>query len=200
MSAREELVRLRTDPRLSALPKEQRDRMLAFWKHRLLLETVPAGMIEVLGAAGEIRQGRRRRNAVGRHRPKRDAQELLQQAVAPAFEEAMRHSRRDLRPYASITVEVWKQKADELPLLKGNLTSTGGFAALSLPVSWLNRIWRRRLAIVEGHFVLGVDGSAPTSELTGEAVIWMRQLGNNSVPVAAPCSLRRLDGQWRLSW
>ncbi len=199
-SAREELVRLRNDPRLSALPKEQRDRMLAFWKRRLLVETVPAGMMEVLGAAGEIRQGRRRRNAVGRQRPKRDAQELLQAGAAPAFEEAMRHSRRDLRPYASITVEVWKQKADESLLLKGNLTSTGGFAALSLPVSWLNAVWRRGLAIVEGHFVLGVDGSAPAGELTGEAVIWERQLGNSSVPVTAPCSLRRLDGRWRLSW
>ncbi len=200
LSAREMLEHLQNDPTLSALPKEQRDRVLADWRRRVVQEMIPLELMGVLDAIREVRRPRLLRNASRQRRRDRDAQELLQQAAAPAFEEAMRHSRRDLRPYASLTVEVWKQTANELPLLKGNLTSTGGFAALSLPVSWLNRIWRRGLAIVEGHFVLGVDGSAPASELTGEAVIWERQLGNSSVPVTAPCSLRRLDGQWRLSW
>ncbi len=200
LSAREMLERLRNDPALSAAPREHRDIMLAQWKRRLLLETVPPEMLALLGKADDTKQARRVRSTAVQRRPKRDAQELLQAAAAPAFEEAMRHSRRDLRPYASITVEIWKQKADELALLKGNLTSTGGFAALSLPASWLNRVWRRGFAIVEGHFVLDADGSAPATESAGEAVIWNRQLGNNSVPVAAPCSLRQLDGRWRLFW
>ncbi len=194
---REMLERLQKDPRLSMLPKEQRDRMLADCRRRLVLEMAPSEMLLVLGTAAEIRQGRRRRDTVHR---KHDAQDVLQRAAAPAFEEAMRRSRRDLRTYASITVEVWKHGPGEAPLLKGNLTSNGGFAALSLPVSWLNRVWCRGLALVDGHFVVGVDGSAPESEMTGEAVIWERQLGNSSSPVTAPCSLRRLDGQWQLAW
>src|SRR5215831_18647805 len=84
--------------------------------------------------------------------PERNAEVRLQAAVAPACEEAMRRSRRDIRPYATMTVECWKRGVGEPVLLNGSLDSGGGALALSLSVSWLNRVWARGLAVVDGHF------------------------------------------------
>jgi hypothetical protein len=109
----------------------------------------------------------------------------------------MRASRRDQRPWAPITVECRKGLAAEGPAVSGSLDGNGGFASLSLPVSWLNRVSRRGLAVVGGHFVLGVDLAAPATELTGQAVRWERRPGGASAPVVAPCSIRRWEG-WEL--
>jgi hypothetical protein len=125
----------------------------------------------------------------------------LQAAAAPAAEEAMRRCRRDLRPYATFTVGCWRQKPDEERLINGYVDSTGGTLAMSLPLSWLNRIWCRGLAVVQGHLVLEVDHPAPATELEGWAVRWERRLAGRSTPIAAPCLLRRgVNGFWALSW
>jgi hypothetical protein len=113
----------------------------------------------------------------------------------------MRRARRDLRPYATFTVECWRRHPGERPLLHGSLHSGGGALALSLPVSWLNRVWNRGLAVVDGHFVLDVDRGPPATELEGRAIRWERRLAGHSSPAAVACSLRRDgDGGWRLAW
>jgi hypothetical protein len=196
---RQALQRISSDPHLQQLPAPARERVLSQWRRRLVLALIPEEMAGVIGEAGERRRERR---MYARERPPedRDPVRRLRLAAAPAIEAAMRASRRDLRPWAPISVECWKRRPGDEPLVSGSLEGTGGFASLSLPVSWLNRVSGRGLAVVGGHFVIEVDRAAPATELTGQAVRWERGPGGASVPVAAPCSIRRWPEGWELTW
>jgi hypothetical protein len=194
-----QLQSLRSDPRFQRLPAEQRDRILAHLRASVAWEIVPEPMADMLNEATQVRRSRFERRAEA-PRPKPAAEERLQAAALPALEEAVRRSQRYLRPDAAIRVGCWKQSAGEARILQGDLTGRGGFVVLSLPVRWLNRVWARGLACIDGHFVLDADAPAPATELSGEAVRWERRLGGHAVPVAAPCSITRQAGRWRLAW
>jgi hypothetical protein len=184
----------------SGMPPERQQAVLSSMRRTYLRSLLPEDMLEVLGSAWEVRRERRSRLTVPASVPA-TAEARLQAAAAPACQEAMRHARRDLRPYASLTVECWKRAPGDAPLLSGSLDHTGGTLALTLPVSWLNRVWRRGLAQVEGHFVLDVDRPAPARELEARVVRWERRLAGRSTPVPTPGTLwRGPGGDWRLSW
>ena len=100
----------------------------------------------------------------------------------------------------AITVECGKGRPGAEAQVSGSLEGTGGSASLSLPLSWLNRVSGRGLAVVDGHFVLEVDQPAPATALSGRAVRWERRPGGASAPVAAPCTIRRWPEGWELRW
>ncbi|MBO0838298.1 MAG: helix-turn-helix transcriptional regulator, partial [Actinobacteria bacterium] len=129
-----------------------------------------------------------------------DAEQRLRRAAVPAFEGAIQAARRDLRPWASITVECSKAAANDRPMVEGLLTANGCAAALRLPVGWLNRVACRGLAVVDGHFVAWVDQPAPATVLTGLAVRWERRRDGSSRPLLVPCSIRRWPAGWELRW
>lgn len=193
------LATLRSSPRFAAAPKEQQDRMIAALREQYIRESLPAEFLEVLSAAWEVRRERRFRQPRNPHRAP-GIEERLQAAVARSCEEAMRQARRDVRPYASFVIECWKRSPAEPVLLKGTLDRTGGTLALSLPAAWLNRVWIRGLAVVDGHFVLDVDRPAPATELEASVIRWERLVAGPSIPLAVPCYLRRDDGRWALFW
>lgn len=193
------LASLQSSTRFVASPKQQQDRMLAALRQQYLREALPADFLEVLSAAWEIRRERLFRQAPLPGEP-RSPEERLQAAVAPACEEAMRQARRDLRPYASFTIGCWKRSQTEPPLLKGMLDSTGGTLTLSLPLTWLNLVWARGLAVVDGHFVLDVDRPAPDTDLEASVIRWERRVAGPSTPTAIPCSLRKDGHRWVLFW
>lgn len=195
---RQAVAHLISSPQFAKMPRVQQVSLLAATRRHHLRAQLPEAMLEVLGAVSEVRRERQFRKP--RPSPQRSAEQRLQAAVAPAGEEAMRRSRRDLRPYATITVECWKRGRDEAPLLNGSLDSGGGALALSLPVSWLNRVWARGLALVDGHFVLEVDRPAPARELEATVIRWERRLAGRSTASAVPCQLRRTDDGWTLWW
>ena len=193
------LATLRSSSKFAAAPKEQQDRMIAALRQQYIRESLPAEFLEVLSAAWEVRRERRFRQPRQRPEPP-GIEERLQAAAAPSCQEAMRQARRDLRPYASFVIECWKRSPTEPVLLKGTLDSTGGTLALSLSADWLNRVWTRGLAVVDGHFVLEVDRPAPATELEGWVIRWERRVAGPSTPSAAPCYLRRDGGRWALFW
>jgi hypothetical protein len=194
------IARIRQSPQFASMTKGQQDALLAIGRRRAVMAMLPAPMTEVLGQVSEVRRERRVRSG-SRPRQALGAEDRLQHAVAPAAEAAMRRSRRDLRPYASLEIECWRRRADEAPLLKGVLDGTGGFLAVSLPVSWLNRVWARGLAVVDGHLVLEVDRSAPELDLEAVAVRWERRVAGPSVSAAVPCRLHRgANRAWTLTW
>jgi hypothetical protein len=80
------------------------------------------------------------------------------------------------------------------------MTSSGGFITVSLRLNGLNRVWARRLACVDGYFVLHVNASAPATESGAEVIRWERSVRDHSVRVAAPCWISRRDGKWQLLW
>jgi len=191
--------RLQSDPNFLRLPVEQRTRTLGRLRLQVARQSAPEGMREIITLAERVRAARLGRQAEARPE-KRVVEEVLQAAAVPAVEDAMRQAQGYLRPQAVLTVGCWKHTPGEERILQGDMTSRGGFVTLSLPVHWLNRVWRRGLACVDGHFVLDVDAPAPASDLSGEAVRWQRRLGGHAVPVAAPCRIRRRAGRWQLAW
>lgn len=198
--ATETFRRLVSDPQLQQMPAAQRDRILSSLRQQLILDLIPEDMAQVLGEAAEQRHERRMRSSERPMRRQDDAEERLRRAAVPACEAAIRAARRDLRPWAPITVECRKAKANGRPLAEGSLHAGGGTAALWLPVGWLNRVACRGLAVVEGHFVAWVDQQAPATLLTGLAVRWERRRDGSSRPLLIPCSIRRWPAGWELRW
>ena len=192
------LTAVTSSPQFARMPRAQQAALLAATRQHHLRAQLPEAMLEVLRAAWDVSRARLLRQP--RTTPDRPVEMRLQAAVAPACEEAMRRSRRDLRPYATITVECWKRGRGEAPLLNGSLDSAGGALALSLPLSWLNRVWVRGLALVDGHFVLDVDRPAPARELEATVIRWERRLAGRSTASAVPCQLRRTEDGWTLWW
>jgi hypothetical protein len=192
------MARFTGSSQFSLMPRVQQAAAQAAVRRYQLHTLLPEPMREVLVAAWEVRRERQFRKP--KPAPDRPAEQRLQAAVAPACEEAMRRSRRDIRPYATITVECWKRGLGEAALLNGSLDSGGGALALSLPVSWLNRVWVRGLAVVDGHFVLEVDQPAPARELEATVIRWERRLAGRSTASAVPCQLRRGVDGWTLCW
>jgi hypothetical protein len=197
--ARQTMNLLLNDPNFRRLAPDRQRQVLTSFRHQLIQEMAPAEMLALLTKMGRIRSERLAHRPAAPSRST-DIEAKLQTAAAALFEQAMRRSRRDLRPYATLTVEVWKQPAAEGPTVNGSLDSGGGFAAVFLPVRWLNRVWLRGLALVDGHFIADVDAGAPASELQGEAVRWDRQPNGSSLPVLADCSLVRRGLNWELLW
>lgn len=195
---RSALAQIMSRTQFARMPGAQQTRLLNAFRWEHLRTQVPEAMLDVFRAAWEVRQKRQGREP--RAAPDRAAEARLQAAVAPACEEGMRRCRRDLSPYATFTVECWKRGPGEEPLLNGSLDRAGGALALSLPVSWLNRVWVRGLAVVDGHFVLEVDRPAPARELEATVIRWERRLAGRSTASAAPCRLRRIGDGWALSW
>jgi hypothetical protein len=194
-----QLARFAGSPQWARMPSVVQQAVPVAGVRRYQLDNqLPEAMREVLVAAWDVRRQRQFRKE--KPAPDRPAEARLQAAVAPACEEAMRRSRRDLRPYATVTVECWKRGPGEASLLNGSLDSGGGALALSLPVSWLNRVWARGLAVVDGHFVLEVDQPAPARELEATVIRWERRLAGRSTASAVPCQLRRSDDGWTLCW
>ena len=157
---------------LSAYPaaaKPQQDRMIAMMRQQYVRQMFPDELLAVLSDAWAVRRERRFRRPLPPRQPP-DLEQRLQAAVAPACQQGMRRARRDLRAYATFTIECWKRVPDEPLLLKGMLDSTGGTLALSLSADWLNRVWIRGLAVVDGHFVLDVDRPAPATELEASVI------------------------------
>jgi hypothetical protein len=187
------------DSNFRRLAPDHQRQVLTSFRHQLLQEMAPAEMLALLTTMARIRADRLAHRPASPSRST-DIDARLHSAAAELIEQAMRRSRRDLRPYATLTVEVWKQPAAEGPAIKGSLDSAGGFAAVFLPVRWLNQVSLRGLALVDGHFIVDVDAGAPATELQAQAVRWERQPNGSSLPVLAGCTLLRRGCSWELLW
>jgi hypothetical protein len=199
VTAQQQLQLLQADPNFMGMPAEARDRILLPLRYAVTMEIVPAAMAELVEEAGQVRWSRRLGHGPpARVRPARDS--VLQSAAVPAIQEAVRHSRAHLRSYGELTVKCWRQAPETPAHIAGHVGKFGGFVSVSLPLSWLNRVWLRGLANVDGCLVLEVDAAAPATRLRGLAVRWERRAGGDSVPVAAACLLFRVGHEWRLAW
>ena len=196
------LKALQSNPMFVSQPVDQRTRMLAQVRLQMAPRLMPDQLVHVFSLAQGVHADRRRqRQPSVRARPTTPTpEERLQAAAVPALEQAMRQAQAYLRPQASITVGCWKDVPGEPPVLQGDLTSRGGFVAVSLPLRWLNRVWARKLAVVDGHFVLDVDAPAPATDVRGDVLRWQRGLGGHTVPTAVPCRIVRRGGVWQLIW
>jgi hypothetical protein len=188
---------LQSDPSFLRQPANQRRRILAQAQLQVARQFVPEELTAIFILTNQVRANRYGLATEPRV-VRLSAEERLQAAAHPAVQQAVQHWQPFLRPQASIAISCWKQRPGEARILQGDLTSRGGFVALSLPLSWLNRVWARGLACVDGHFMLDVDASAPRTELHGEAVRWERRFGGHAVPVPVACRITRRAGIWQL--
>jgi hypothetical protein len=123
---------------------------------------------------------------------------LLEDAARRAMEMAIRDALPHVRPREPVNMAIWKDRPGEPTVLQGDLTSRGGFMAVSLPIHWLTRVWRRGLACVDGTFVIEADAPAPVNFVHGKLLRWEKRSGGHWVPAAASCSFERRDGRWHL--
>jgi hypothetical protein len=65
------------------------------------------------------------------------------------------------RPDALVPVAISVTPAGP-PRIHGRLATERSRVELTLPIEWLWTVWARGLAVVDGRFVLGVDGRAPS--------------------------------------
>jgi hypothetical protein len=86
--------------------------------------------------------------------------------------------------------------------LYGLVDKAGGWAAASLPATWLVDVWARGLTLVEGCFVLAVIGwDEYPHRLQVVAARWERRLQEGSTPVIEPAVVVPRDtGGWTLRW
>jgi hypothetical protein len=105
-----------------------------------------------------------------------------------------------VRAYAVLTIQCWRIPPAKPAQIDGRVGKFGGFVSVSLPASWLNRVWLRGLATLDGHLVLDVDAPAPASIVRARAVHWQRRIGGDSAPVVVDCLLGQQSGRWRLTW
>ena len=193
------MQRLRAHPSFQRQPASRQRSMIAGLHYQALRGAVSREMLEILEAVG----GERHARDVRRHEARPDRlpfEHMLQARVEPALREALRWSRANLRSYASLTVECGRTTSGDVPTIEGYISSLGGFVNVSMRVHWLNRVWRRGLAVVDSYFVLDVDAPAPATNLRGTAVVWERRSGGGSVPVTRPCLVWKQDETWHLAW
>jgi hypothetical protein len=196
---RQVLQALQNDPAFQGMPGQHRERLLAQLRHQVVMEIVPGPMAELLKDIAQIRW-RRRTERAPLEAPRRTPAAVLRGALEPVVREAVRSSRAHLRAYGELTVECWRQAPGKHAEIDGHIGKFGGFVSVSVGLSWLNRVWVRGLASVDGHLILEVDAPAPARILRGVAVRWERRALGDSVPVLASCLLLKPSDEWRLSW
>lgn len=171
-------------------------------RRRALLSALPDEMRVRLGLAAVVRALRQQADRPWFGSREEDLRTALASRVVPAAEACMRAWRGRLDRRHPLTVECWAASADETPSVYGLVDDSGGWAAVSVPLSWLVRVWARGFALVDGCLVLDVlDPSDSGGPLTVSATRWERRLPSGSTPVVEPALLLRMvDGGWRLRW
>ncbi len=125
---------------------------------------------------------------------------LARRAIA-ALQENVEGWNPRLAPHAITTLECWAVRSTEAPTIAGSIATSGGFALLNLPLTWLVDVWAAGIAVVDDCFVLDlVDVNRDLSSMNVIAARWERNLGR-SVPVTSPaCVTRSSGGGFHLSW
>jgi hypothetical protein len=193
------LQSLNTNPSFLHMPPEARERLLAHLRYQVVQEIAPGALADLIRDIGQLRM-RRGRERESRPTPRPELDRILHQGAESAIRETVRRSRADLRAYGTLTVECTRLHAGEPAHIDGRVSKFGGFVNIRLPSHWLNRIWLRGLAEVEGYLVLEVDQPAPATHLLARAVRWHRRSGGDSIPQVADCIITRQASIWRLTW
>ena len=127
---------------------------------------------------------------------------LLEQKAARAVIDGMRSWRGRLAAHARVDVECHPAGERESPAVTGRAEAGGAAVSVCLPIRWLVDVWARGVEVVDGCFVVSVDGVyADGRVLDVRATRWERAEIAASVPVVSPAVLvRDEEGQWHLRW
>jgi hypothetical protein len=197
---RQILTLLQHDPKLQRLSREHRERVLDQLRQQVATELVPGPMAELLAEIDRLRRQRHdERERRGEPlRPNLDI--VFESAARAAASESVRRARAQMRWPSPVTIECARVPLGTPPRIDGRLHRFGGFVNLALPASWLNRVWLRGIANVDGHLILEVDAPAPAHVVRARAVRW-QSTGDGSTPDVASCILARHGHAcWRLTW
>lgn len=189
---------LESDREYTRLPESERRSILLGIRRRLAMHILPAEIIAIADHASYLR--RSRRDPV--HGPERPGCVTNPWDLAEAIlRDTMYQVREDLSPHASVVADCWRRRPDGKPqLIHGSLSRNYGVVLAALRPSWINWVWMRGLAAVDGHFILDVSRPAPADSMEGLALRWDRTTGRQWSAVADRCSLRRHEGQWEIQW
>jgi hypothetical protein len=188
-----------SQPGFRDLHTRARERLIAQLRHEAVQQIAPGPLAELINDIYAVR-ARRIQQQGTRLLPRPDLDTELRRAAEFAIRETMSRARSDVRADAAFAIQCLRIPPDKPTQIDGRLGKFGGSVDVSLPASWLNRVWLRDLASVEGFLVLDVDAPAQASIVRARAVHWHRCIGGESVPVVVDCLLGRQSGRWRLTW
>jgi hypothetical protein len=196
--ARQLQEKLQSDPEYTRLPESERHGILLRTRRRLAMQILPAEITAIADHASGLRRNRRESAQAlpsqGRETDPWDAAEAI-------LQDTMYQVREGLAPYASVVAECWRRRPHGEPqLIHGYLSKNQGVVLAALRPAWINWVWTRGLAVVDGHFILDVSRPAPADSMEGLALRWYRTGGREWTAVADRCSLHRRDGQWEFQW
>lgn len=193
------LQSIQSQPSFQQMVPEARERLLAHLRYRLLQELAQGPLTDLINEIVQLRAQRQSARVIAA--PTRlDLDRQLHRAIEHAIRQTVRRSRADLRSYGVLEIQSSRLRPGEPPRVDGQVGKFGGSVSAAVPASWLNRVWVRGLADVEGYLVLEVDAAAPANWLRGKAVRWVRRAGGDSVPVVGDCVINRQGNSWRLAW
>lgn len=170
-------------------------------QQHLRLVTLPRGLKQRLEIEMMVRCERNWRTDALPAAARTAAEALMASRANPEVEQCMRTWRR-IPSRSIITVETWVIDSGDQPTLIGWFGPHGGFAAASLPISWLRRVSARGLALVDGCFILDIEeGQSVYKRVT--AARWEHQrkeIGDKSTPVVGDALLVARKSGASLRW
>lgn len=120
----------------------------------------------------------------------------------PAVEASIERWRRHRESGGPFVFECWIQAPGSGAELSGWVDSAGGYGAATLPISWALDVWGRGISLVDGCFVVELNGiDAGSATLHVQATRWERASRGISTAVVAPAVLTPgREVAWRLRW
>jgi hypothetical protein len=192
--ARHVVDTLKADAEFHKLPEREREEMLLRTRRRLALGLLPVEMIPVLDHARSLRVSR---NALPAQPVPRSHTDFIQRTAARLLVDSVTKVRIMRRPV--IRVECWLETSSTR-IIYGSLGKTQGTVLVALRPRWINWVWRRGIAILDGHFVLDVSKPAPATSMIAQALVWEEDGTDPWKAGVAICHVEKNNGEWRLRW
>lgn len=185
------LSKLADDPLFPYLSESNRAVMMHRTKRRLALQCLPPEMAAIVEQASSLRRRHR-------HRPgtTETANRSLRGIATPILINAVRGANEHLWSYAPIVAECWKQPAGGSVLVYGRMSQTQALVVVALRSAWINLVWRRGLAVVDGHFILDVSGPPSGDRLLASALAWESPDQKTWTATTMDRAIRRSEYGW----
>ena len=172
---------------------QRRERAKRMWEVTLI-DALPEPLRRAMALSVLVTIARRWHDEEYRRTHGGRLESALLAVVDPLFERSVRHWRRNLRPEASVVIDLRLLAPGEQPSCDATAHTVRMSAVLSLPVDWFVDVWAHDLAVVDGCFVLGRTRRAHEGTAVPVlAVRWQRQAPGSSRAITAPAVVTRAD-------
>ena len=164
---RQLLSKLTDEYMFNYLLESNREVMLHRTKRRIALTCLPPEVAAIVEHATSLRSIRRRTPVTTR-----TVKRSLRSIATPILVDTVRGANEHLWSHAPVIAECWKQPSGVSALVYGQMNRSQALVIVALRPAWINQVWRRGLAVIDGQFILDVSGPAGGDRLLASALTW----------------------------